>query len=396
MQKENCFLITNLEQISTEFLILFQTYNLKKQIRSNQYNATRKMKSIAIFVKNLTSGGAEKQSVLLAKALSCDYDVHYIIFNGEKIHQKYLDLLKQDTRIHVKYFVGNHGQRFKYFIEYLQENKIKVIFSYLTAANLYACVAGKLVGASVYTGLRNAELPYMKMLVDKFLSNNFAKLAIANCYSGKKNFVSKGFKNNKIIVIPNCFENISPYMEKIHDNILHIITVGRFVPQKDYETAIRSIAELKKTILNLKFDIIGYGDLERQIRNWIREYGIEDITNIFINPDNISDLLNRADIYLSTSLFEGTSNSIMEAMNANLPIVATNVGDNEYLVVENKNGYLHKVGDYISIAKSIAKLVENVRLRVAFGKCSKSLLIEKYSINLFREKYIQLLNTNSY
>lgn len=349
------------------------------------------MKSIAIFVKNLTSGGAEKQSVLLARTLSCDYDVHYIIFNGEKIHQKYLDLLKQDTRVHCKSFLGNHGQRFKYFIEYLKKNKIKIIFSYLTAANLYACVAGKLVEASVYTGLRNAELPYMKMLVDKFLSNNFAKLAIANCYSGKKNFVSKGFKENKIIVIPNCFEDISPYTEKSYDNVLHIITVGRFVPQKDYETAIRSISELKKTKLDFKFDIIGYGGLEKQIRNWTHEYGIENITNIYINPDNIPDLLNRADIYLSTSLFEGTSNSIMEAMNANLPIVATNVGDNEYLVVENKNGYLHNVGDFINISRSLMKLIQNENLRLSLGKQSKCLLSEKFSVDLFKQRYIQLL-----
>ena len=44
------------------------------------------MKHISIFVKNLTSGGAEKQSVLLAKALVGHYDVHYIIFNGDKVH----------------------------------------------------------------------------------------------------------------------------------------------------------------------------------------------------------------------------------------------------------------------------------------------------------------------
>ena len=59
---------------------------------------------IAIFVKNLTSGGAEKQSVLLAKALSDRYETHYIIFNGEKVHQKYMDMLMGDSKIHIQYF----------------------------------------------------------------------------------------------------------------------------------------------------------------------------------------------------------------------------------------------------------------------------------------------------
>jgi glycosyltransferase involved in cell wall biosynthesis len=58
---------------------------------------------------------------------------------------------------------------------------------------------------------------------------------------------------------------------------------------------------------------------------------------IFINPANIPDILNECDIYLSTSLFEGLSNSIMEAMVAGLPVIATDVGDNKYLVKDGFN-----------------------------------------------------------
>lgn len=76
--------------------------------------------------------------------------------------------------------------------------------------------------------------------------------------------------------------------------------------------------------------------METQVRKWIRQYVIDDITTIYINPNNIAELLDQADIYISTSLFEGTSNSIMEAMNADLPIVATNVGDNGQLVQNQK------------------------------------------------------------
>lgn len=66
------------------------------------------MKEVVVFVKNLTSGGAEKQSVLLAKILANDCKVHYVIFNGKKIHNKYLDLLKEDPRVKIKIFDGNY------------------------------------------------------------------------------------------------------------------------------------------------------------------------------------------------------------------------------------------------------------------------------------------------
>lgn len=351
------------------------------------------MMNICIFVKNLTSGGAEKQSVLLAKALSDYYETHYIIFNGEKVHQKYMDMLKEDSKIHIQYFKGGHGTRYNEFVKYLEHNNIKAIFSYLTAANFYACMAGKNVKAKVFTGLRNAELPVLKCIADRMLTNRFSEMAISNSYSGKVNFVAKGFNESKIIVIPNCFENIKPYIEKPAKNTLHIITVGRFVPQKDYETAIHAIAELKKKCNNIAFDIVGYGEQENQIREWVKAYNIDDITSIYINPDNIAELLDKADIYLSTSLFEGTSNSIMEAMNADLPIVATNVGDNGKLVRSETNGYLCEKKDYSDIADKLEILANDNNLRIKMGKESKVLLKAEYSVDKFRQSYINLLES---
>lgn len=349
-------------------------------------------RKIAILVKNLSSGGAEKQSVLLAKNLATDFQVHYIIFDARIIHQKYIDMLNEDKNISIAIFHGNTVRRFSSLIKYLKKNKIDSIFSYLTAANFYACLAGYFLKIRVYPGLRNARLPLLKQCADKLLTNHFAIQTISNSFSGKKYFEKHGFKKNKIIVIPNCFSNIKPYKEKNNSNTIHIITVGRFVPQKDYETAIQSIALTRKKCSNIIFDIIGYGKLEIQIKEWVRKYKIQDITNIYINPENINDLLDKAHIYLSTSIFEGTSNSIMEGMNANLPIVATNVGDNDQLVIPSQNGFLCNIKDTSEIAKHLNTLVCSKELRDQMGKESKELLLKNFSTEVFLEKYLNLLN----
>ena len=347
--------------------------------------------TIAIFVKNLTSGGAEKQAVLLAKALSIDYDVHFIVFNAAKTHQKYLDLINETPEIHLALFNGGHISRFCQFCTYIKRSRIELIFSYLTAANLYACLAGTITGAKVVTGLRNAELPSGKLISDRFLTNHLAVLTIANCFSGKKNFVSKGFKEKKIHVIQNCFDNITPFAPKDESDVTTIITVGRFVEQKDYLTAIKSVAKAYIKCNNIRFCIIGFGELEQQIRAWVKEEGIAGITDILINPDNISQYLNKADIYLSTSLFEGTSNSIMEGMNANLPIVATNVGDNSCLVKDGENGFLAEKRDIDSLAHNLMTLIMNKNMRQQFGKRSKETLYDNYSLNTFQDRYIQTI-----
>lgn len=349
-------------------------------------------KNIAVFVKNLTSGGAEKQAVLLAKALAGDYEMHYIIFNGRKVHKKYFDLLHEDVRVHIVSFQGGHLSRFRQFVSYLKANNIDMIFSYLTAANLYACIAGRITGAKVFTGLRNAELPLGRRIADRILANHCAVRAVVNCSSGNRKFIKQGFKVEKLVVIPNCFENISPYTEKQDtDGKIHIITVGRFVPQKDYPTAIKAVSIAHKEYRDLWFDIVGYGDKEQLIRNSVKSCGIEDCTTIHINPDNIPELLKRASIYLSSSLFEGTSNSIMEGMNANLPVVATDVGDNYKLVHDRDNGYLEAVGDVYSIAKDIVTLCNDENLRNCMAIASKKNLEENYSVEIFRERYIRLI-----
>lgn len=349
------------------------------------------MNNIAIFVKNLSSGGAEKQSVLLAKSLAKGRNVYFIIFDASIVHQKYIDMLKENNEISIAKFQGNLINRFINLLSYLKKNKIDTIFSYLTAANFYACFAGKYLNIKVYPSLRNARLPYLKLLTDRILTNFFAIKTISNSFSGKDFFEKHGFKKNKIIVIPNCFSNITTYKEKNYKGTIHIITVGRFVPQKDYETAIHSIACLKKETSNIIFDIVGYGSLEAQIREWVKKYKIDDITNIYINPNNIDQLLDHAHIYLSTSLFEGTSNSIMEGMNANLPIVATNVGDNDQLVIPRKNGFLCNIKDVNEIARYLKKLINSKELRDQMGKESKKLLVEKYSSEVFLRKYLDLL-----
>lgn len=348
-------------------------------------------KKVVIFVKNLTSGGAEKQSAILAKALSENNEVSYIVFNGNKIHKKYLAFLDSDRRIQIYLLRGYVWKRFRMLYDIMKNESIEYCFSYLTMANLIAAIMGKITATITYSSIRNASLPWYKEVIDRVVCNYLSHKTISNSFSGKDHFVIHGFNEKKIIVIPNCFLNITAYKDKERksDNV-RIITVGRFVVQKDYLTAIKVIAELKANYSDIEFLIVGYGKLESEIRRWIVEYGIDDITKIFINPDNIQDLENNSDIYLSTSLFEGLSNSIMEGMNANLPIVCTDVGDNNRLVKNSLNGYICPVGDVRSIVNALVSLCKNVNQRQAFGKISKQIL-ENYDIETFRKSYNKLL-----
>lgn len=347
------------------------------------------MSKIGICVKNLTSGGAEKQAVMLANVLVPFHQVDFIILNGEKVHKKYFDMLRKEVNV-VK-FAGDRSDRIAHYREYVKTSAPDIIFSYLTAANYYSVKASRGTKTKVVTGLRNSRLPLTKHVADAILNRHGAVASVSNCESGKRHFAHTGFKGSRIEVIPNCFDPIDDYRERDVKDTVEVITVGRFVAQKDYATAIKAIAAASRSCPQLRFKIIGYGELEKQVRAWVAEAGIEDITTILINSDHITDELREADIYLSTSLFEGISNSIMEGMNADMPIVATSVGDNPMLVEDGVNGYLTAKGDHEALARHIGALAADAGLRREMGRKSKEMLRAKFNKALFAERYNELI-----
>lgn len=352
------------------------------------------MKNIAILIPSLRQGGAEKQAAILATVLDKHYSVDlYLLYGDNPIAPQNQELLdKSKVRLHLLY--GNIISKVLRLKNELQSNKIDILFNYLTSCDVVGAIAARMAGVErVYSGIRNARLEWHKMIADRFAHNHLATATIYNCYSGASYFSSQGFRKSKNIVIPNGFLDIATPIVREDRTIKHIVTTGRFVPQKDYHTMIRVISRLKEVRQDFVMDIIGYGVEEDNIRKWIKEQGVDEFVNIHIRPDNVQEIVRDADIYLSTSLFEGTSNSIMEALNWSLPVVATNVGDNDHLVVNKENGTLHSIGDVDDMVQSIIALLDDINLRNMYGSNGYHLLTNNYSIDAFEQRYLQLLTS---
>lgn len=350
------------------------------------------MKNIAILVNTLKSGGSEKQSIFLLNALNKRHHVVFIVFHGEQVDEKLLHLIDGNNYDLIKLCGSFICKIFTLYTLFCRRN-ISHLFSYLTKPNTLGCLVGRLAGVRfIYGSIRSSQLPVWKFFIEKYLVSPFSTATIINNFSGALTFKKRGLNN--IIVITNCLSKIDESIVRLKNEVVSIITIGRFTEAKDYKTAIRTVARLKSSNINFKFKIIGYGKLEHEIRNWVIEYDILNETLIYINPNNIAELLATSDIYLSTSLYEGTSNSIMEAMNSSLPIVATRVGDNDRMVHDNENGFLHDTGDFSSLSSSLELLALDYNLRSQFGIESNRILRDNYSYSLFSNKYLNLIGNN--
>lgn len=348
--------------------------------------------NIAILIPSLRQGGAEKQAALLASVLNKHHSVDlYLLYGNNDIapqNQKVIN--SSNIRVHL--LNGNTISKIFKLTNEWKSKKIDVAFNYLTSCDVIGAVAARIAGVKrVYSGIRNTRLEWHKVIADRFVHNHIATGTIYNCHSGAEYFSTKGFCKSKNIVIPNGFLDIAQPIVREDKPIKHIVTTGRFVPQKDYLTMIQTLSKLKSMRHDFVMDIIGYGVEEANIRNWIKEYDVEDITNIYIKPDNVQDIVRSADIYLSTSLFEGTSNSIMEALNWSMPVVATDVGDNRYMITNEVNGMLHPIGDTEGMAHSIATLLDSTELRNQYGRRSNQHLLNNYSLETFEKRYKDLV-----
>lgn len=352
-------------------------------------------RKIIIINRSLVEAGAEKQSVMLASILQKQYKVTLVI-----LYDIISDVNRETiSNNDLKVVVLNGDSLFIKAIDFyklLKTNKPHIVFSYLASGNLFNALIGSISGVKYRIGgIRNAELSSKKLPFERVFHNYFLTKTISNSHSAVSGLSKLGFKGDKFHVIHNAFELNQSYILRTENNTVNIISLARFVPQKDYFTAIEAIKLLSSKMESIEnkvvYYLIGYGEMEQAIRDKVKELGLEGLVKIIIKPNNLVDYFKKADVFLSTSLFEGMSNSVMEALSFSLPVVATSAGDMEYLVKDDFNGYICDIGDYNQISDRLEMLVRNYDLRKAMGEKSYQIISENFSMEKFRDNYITFI-----
>jgi glycosyltransferase involved in cell wall biosynthesis len=160
------------------------------------------------------------------------------------------------------------------------------------------------------------------------------------------------------------------------DNVL-ICTVARFDYVKGIDVAIKAIKCLKEYHKTFKYILIGDGELRGEIVKEINNYHLNDHVILLGFRDDVPGILRVMDIYLSPSRSESMSLTLLEAMNAGLPVVASDVMGNRNLI---KNGLLAKSECPIDIARKLSTLIENPQLRDRLAKEGRATVKENYSL----------------
>ena len=137
-------------------------------------------------------------------------------------------------------------------------------------------------------------------------------------------------------------------------------------------------------------DSIAY---DARLKSYVSEKKLSRNVHFLGWRSDIPDILQAADIYVSSSYSESFPDSVREAMSASKPIVVTNVGGTFELVKEGRNGFLFEPGDIHSLVGYLSRLIQDQKLRASMGTEGKRIIVENFSTELYARNFEDMVLT---
>lgn len=291
----------------------------------------------------------------------------------------------------------------------IKKGKYDIVHCHSTKAGFLGRIAAKLTGVKkVYFtvhgwGFYNVEEYGWAQKLLTFLEKTAAKCSTKIiCVSEKvkeDGIERKIAKKDKFLIIKNGIvwkvpENRERIRKKlgIKENDIVFGMVGRLAYPKDPCMFLWAAKEVSQKFSQARFFLIGGGPLIQECQNFIKENKLEN--KIFLlgekNPEETRELLLGFDVFTLTSKFEGLPITIIEAMFASLPIIATDVGGLRELVQEEKNGFLVDSNNQNELVKKTGYFIDNPTKRREMGKESLKIAKENFTLDKMIRSYENL------
>ena len=165
-------------------------------------------------------------------------------------------------------------------------------------------------------------------------------------------------------------------------------TVGRMVPIKDYGSLLQAAEKLASGGVNVHVLLVGSGpELARHQKAVAASSLLHGRVKFLGAVADIAPALNAMDVFVLPSLAEGMSNTLLEAMAAGLPVIATRVGGNPELIEDGRCGWLFPPGDVSDLAARLDRLAFDADLRSAFGQAARARAVSRFSLEGMVARY---------
>ncbi len=213
--------------------------------------------------------------------------------------------------------------------------------------------------------------------------------------------IGAGFDEERIHLIPNGIpvEAFTAASDKsqlrrklgLPKDVFVAVNVGRHTAQKDLRTVLEAWREFAQAHREALLVLVGDGDERRQLESFVAENYLSGSVRFEGWRAEVADYLGASDVFVSSSLFEGTHIALGEAMAASLPVIATAVGGARDFLEDSINGFLVQVGGHGEVAERLALIARDPALRERMGKSAHQTAFQRLSQGETAKRHLALL-----
>ena len=368
-------------------------------------------KNVLQFIGSFHQGGSERQAVHLFNLLR-EEKSHRVFLAGLNKEGVLREEIERDEFLNIpefpltSFYDLNFARQLKRCVRFLRENRIEIVHTHDFYTNVFGIAAAKLARVPLKIASKR-ETGGMRSLMQKQIEKRIFKTAdaiTANSEAVRDYLIRDGISAEKIRVIYNGID-LGRLTPKVTDKKLICENLGlptdekiKFVTLvanlrhavKNQPMFLRVAKEVSEKAPDAHFVLAGEGELKASLENLAKEFGIADKTHFIGRCTQVPELLSISFASVLTSVNEGFSNSILEYMVAQFPVVATRVGGAGEAIDEGETGFLVESNDDRAMANRLLELLSNEAAARRMGERGRKTVEEKFSCEAQLAKTIAL------
>lgn len=217
-----------------------------------------------------------------------------------------------------------------------------------------------------------------------------ADCIVCVCEADRRAGIAAGTcSEERSVVIRNAIEpGAAPSRDEPGGPPVEIVSVGRLAEQKDYATLVSALALLPAGSARLR--VLGEGPLRPALEAQVAELRLGEAVDLHGEVADVRPHLERAEVFALTSRWEGLPISVLEAMAAALPVVASRIDGLPEAVADGETGLLVPPQDPEAAAAALERLVADAGLRRRLGSAGRRRVEELFSLPGWQDAHLAL------
>jgi glycosyltransferase involved in cell wall biosynthesis len=274
----------------------------------------------------------------------------------------------------------------------LRRERADVVNGHNPAGGLWACAAARLAGIPValrtehslhYPGRYSRVYPLLEGI-----ATVLTRRVVCVCQAVRESHVRRlPWASRRFVTVANGIAS-APHTRPreetrralglaASDSV--VLTVGSLTPQKDQATLLEAFARVARTRDEARLLIAGEGALRADLERRRDALGLGDRVRFLGDREDVADLLEACDLFVLSSVREGLSVTLLEAMRAGRAVVATDVGGNAEAVARDVTGRIVATRDPRALAGALESLLGDPARREAFGSAARARFAERFT-----------------